>query len=141
GVVDAFYSGYERLAGIDWGFLVKLDGDLDFEDDYFERCLARFAKQPDLGIGGGVIYSQVGGQLKEEEHPAFHVRGATKIYRRACWEQIGGLLRVPGWDTLDEVKANQLGWHTGSFPEVRIVQQRFTGEGGGQWPTWVKNGR
>ena len=24
---------------------------------------------------------------------------------------------------------------------MRIVQQRFTGDGGGQWETWVKNGR
>ena len=141
GVVDAFYAGFERLAGMEWDFLVKLDGDLDFESDYFERCLAHFAQRPDLGIGGGVIYSRIGGLLREEEHPAFHVRGATKIYRRACWDQIGGLLRVPGWDTLDEVKANQLGWRTASFPDVRIVQQRFTGDGGGQWQTWVKNGR
>src|SRR5262245_19548522 len=31
GVVDAFYAGFERLVGMDWDFVVKLDGDLDFE--------------------------------------------------------------------------------------------------------------
>ena len=38
------------------------------------------------------------------------MRGATKIYKRDCWEAIGGLWVAPGWDTIDEVKANMLGW-------------------------------
>lgn len=146
GVIDAFYAGLEALeaggrGASDWELLVKLDGDLSLDPDYFERCLARFRRDPGLGIGGGVIYSRAGGELRKERHPAFHVRGATKIYRRTCWEAIGGLLHVPGWDTLDEVKANQLGWRTATFDDIRLVQLRFTGDGGGQWSTWVKNGR
>ncbi len=143
GVMEAFYSGYDALpasAGA-WEYLVKLDGDLEFEPDYFRRCLTRFAENPRLGIGGGVIYNDIAGKLVLERHPDFHVRGATKIYRRACWEAIGGLLRVPGWDTLDEVKASMLGWETGSFREISLIQKRFTGDAAGQWSNWVKNGR
>src|SRR6185369_4446353 len=70
----------------------------------------------------------------------FHVRGATKIYRRACWEAIGELVKAPGWDSLDEIKANMLGWRTYTFRDVKIHQRRNTGEADGSWRNWVKNG-
>lgn len=140
GVMEAFEDGLSVLT-CGWNYLVKLDGDMSFEPDYFERCLAKFDADERLGIGGGVIYNKLAGGLQLERHPRFHVRGATKIYRRECWEAIGGLKSVPGWDTLDEVKANMLGWKTSSFPDVSLVQLRFTGDGSGQWSTWNKNGR
>jgi poly-beta-1,6-N-acetyl-D-glucosamine synthase len=142
GVIDAFYDGYSQIRSADWEFVVKLDGDLSFAPGYFERCLARFQKDPKLGIGGGTVCKEVNGQLTPEStvDPAFHVRGATKIYRRQCWEQIGGLIRVPGWDTVDEVKANMLGWATYSFPDIQIHHHRPAGEAQGVWKNWVKNG-
>jgi hypothetical protein len=72
--------------------------------------------------------------------PLFHVRGATKIYRRACWDAIGGLIKSTGWDTLDELKANMLGWQTGSFKDLKLVQHRPTGKADGTWRNYVKNG-
>jgi len=141
GVMEAVYAGVEQVRSADWEYLVKLDCDLEFEPDYFERCLREFDRDEKLGIAGGVIYNRIDDKLVLEQHPKFHVRGATKIYRRPCWEAIGGLHRVPGWDTLDEVKANQLGWSTRSIPEAELVQYRFTGDAAGQWSNWVKNGR
>jgi hypothetical protein len=82
------------------------------------------------------------GEIVEESHdPAFHVRGATKIYRAACWKDIGELIRSAGWDTFDEVKANMLGWTTGTFKDVRAIQNKLTGSADGSWKNWVKNGR
>ena len=54
GVVEAFEDGYASLRPADWEFLVKLDGDLSFDPDYFETCLARFADEPQLGVAGGL---------------------------------------------------------------------------------------
>jgi len=140
GVVEAFYEGYQHLSPDDWDFIVKLDGDVSFPKDYFERCLAAFADDPRLGIGGGVICHRVDNRLEVESNPRFHVRGACKIYRRACWEGIGGLYQVPGWDTVDEVKANMLGWDTRTFPELKVTHYRFTGAAAGPWSNAVKNG-
>jgi poly-beta-1,6-N-acetyl-D-glucosamine synthase len=143
GVMDAFYAGLELVTGREWEFLVKLDADVSFDPTYFERCFEHFEAQPRLGIAGGTVCQQIGDRLEPESKvdPAFHVRGATKIYRRACWEQIGGLIREPGWDTVDELKANMLGWKTLTFPEVRLVHHRFTGKAYGTWNDWVKGGR
>jgi glycosyltransferase involved in cell wall biosynthesis len=141
GVVDAFNDGYRALDGSDWEFVVKFDGDLTFDPDYFEKCIDEFTRDPKLGVGGGVICYVENGVKRFEEVPAFHVRGATKIYRKPCWTAIGGLLAAPGWDTMDEVKANSLGWSTRSFPHLHLIHERETGSADGLWPTLVKYGR
>jgi len=143
GVIEAFQDGYAALGCRDWDFIVKLDGDLSFGPDYFEKCLAYFEREPRLGVGGGVIYNVMeDGALKFDwQGPAFHVRGATKIYRRACWEDIGGLWPAPGWDTLDELKASMRRWVTRSFESVLLLQHRCTGAADGRWRNLVKNGK
>lgn len=142
GVIEAFYEGFSLCKEIPWKFLVKLDGDLSFPGDYFEACLNRFAENAKLGIGGGTICRLEHGDLTAETHgdPRFHVRGATKIYRRECWDQIGGLLKAPGWDTIDELKANMLGWQTVTFSDLKLHQHKDTGSADGAWRNWVKNG-
>ena len=97
--MDAFHAGLDRLTKMPWDFLVKLDGDLSFEPEYFARCLAHFAAESALGIGGGTVcLREPDGRLRVESvgDPPFHVRGATKIYRRACWEQIAQQPSHPG---------------------------------------------
>jgi biofilm PGA synthesis N-glycosyltransferase PgaC len=142
GVIEAFYEGFRRLNVADWEYLVKFDGDLSFDPDYFKACLGEFVRNPRLGIGGGTICGRVDGELVEESKgdPRFHVRGATKIYRRVCWEALGGLVRLPGWDTIDEVKANMLGWETYTFANLKLAHHRHAGDADGAWKNWVKNG-
>jgi poly-beta-1,6-N-acetyl-D-glucosamine synthase len=140
GVMEAFYDGYAAIEHKDWDFLVKFDGDLSFQPDYFEKCFEYFRREPKLGIGGGEIQHDIGGQVKVEKNPRFHVRGATKIYKRDCWEAIGGLWRASGWDTIDEVKANMLGWKTYAFPDLPLLHHRLTGMGEGLLRDRVKHG-
>lgn len=140
GVMEAFYDGYKSLQCNDWDFIVKLDADLSFSPDYFEKCFEHFQREPKLGIGGGEIHHNINGKLTLEENPRFHVRGATKIYKRGCWEDIGGLWPAPGWDTIDEVKANMLGWKTFSFPELPLVHHKLTGAADGWARDRVKHG-
>ena len=142
GGVEAFYDGYAHIPPQPWDFLVNLDADLSFAPDFFERCLEKFADDPKIGIGGGLICQQVDGNLvcESPSDPSFHVRGATKIYRHACWVAIGGLLRAPGWDTIDELKANMLGWTTRTFKDVPLKHHRYTGSADGTWKNYVRFG-
>jgi biofilm PGA synthesis N-glycosyltransferase PgaC len=142
GVMAAFYAGIKSLGAESWQYLVKLDGDVTFERDYFENCFAHFAAEPRLGIAGGLICNSVNGSLcpESKEDPPFHVRGATKIYRYECWQAIGGLIQVAGWDTVDELRANMLGWTTRTLPDIPIVHHRPAGGAYGAWSNWIKNG-
>ena len=142
GVIEAFYNGYNQLSSKDWDYIVKLDGDLSFDPDYFEKCFSLFADDAALGIGGGTVFNTKNDQLVVDSvgDPPFHVRGATKIYHRGCWEKISPLIQYPGWDTIDEVKANCYGWTTRTFPDIELIQNKPTGGADGHWRNWFKNG-
>jgi glycosyltransferase involved in cell wall biosynthesis len=141
GVMEAFHTGLNEAQRFEWDFLVKLDGDLVFRPDCFAASLAQFARDPLLGIGGGTIAIRKGRRTSPEyRDPLFHVRGPCKIYRKACWESIDGLIRAPGWDTFDLIKAQSKGWRTKTFPEVQLIHLRPTGGAYGSWANWVKNG-
>ena len=81
GVMEAFNAGYAALSCRAWDFIVKLDGDLEFETDYFKKCFQRFEKEPQLGVGGGVFTmlcstapnssSRVGHRFMFEAQPRF----------------------------------------------------------------------
>jgi len=141
GIIEAFYDGFNQLACQDWDFMCKLDGDLSFEPDYFESAFKRFQQNSRIGIGGGVLYHHEDEKVVFEKHPVFHVRGGVKIYRRACWDAIDGLWVGPGSDTVDEVKANMLGWTTTSFTDLHLHHHRFTGASWGRWGGLVKDGK
>lgn len=143
GVMDAFHAGLPVIEHLGWDYVVKLDADLSFVSDYFEQCMARFEAQPGLGIGGGTICALVDGAEHVEfpGDPRFHVRGATKIYRRACWNQITPLIKAAGWDTIDEIRANYFGWQTATFADLRLVQHKATGSADGSWANSFKNGK
>ncbi len=142
GVIEAFYAGFSMVQDEQWDFVVKLDGDLSFAPTYFEQCFAIFAAEKKLGIGGGTVCQLSDGRQEIDAvgDPPFHVRGATKIYRRGCWDAIAPLIKAPGWDTVDEVKANLHGWTTRTFPEVTLIQHKPTGGADGTWRNSFKNG-
>lgn len=138
--IKAFYQGLSALDVKEWDYIVKLDGDLSFEKDYFENCFMRFHDKPKLGIGGGVILNVSDDKLIPEKHPLFHIRGATKIYKRECWEAIGGIVVSQCYDTVDEVRANMMGFQTRSFTDIELIHHRYTGSAYGKWGSSVKNG-
>jgi poly-beta-1,6-N-acetyl-D-glucosamine synthase len=111
----AFNVGLRDVALDEFDFIVKLDGDLAFGPDYFASLLDEFERDETLGIAGGQFFMVHGGKTILEWNPENHVRGATKIYRTACFRDIRGIESVYAWDTLDELRAQMAGWTTRSF--------------------------
>ena len=145
GVIRAFKYGYDKIEYPDhWAYIVKLDGDLRIDSDrYFEGIFGEFEANPKLGIAGGVCYFMDDGVKHIDDHPMWHVRGATKIYKRQCYFDIGGLLPVLGWDGIDAYSAMYHGWETQTFPEYEIEHFVQTGckvEEGGSTYRFVKWG-
>ena len=110
-----------------WEFISKIDADLTLPDDYFEKLFARFDDDPQLGIGGGACYVRHDERLELEWVAADHTRGALKTYRRPCWEAMGGIRPVNGWDGVDTILAQMHGWQTRHFEELRVEHHRPTG--------------
>jgi len=127
GVVNVFYKGFEALSFKEWDFLVKLDCDLSFEQDYFETLLKRFDQDPNLGIASGCIYNVIGGKLIKEKSQEDHPFGASKMYRRECFEEIGGIKRIPGWDLADLLAAQMKNWSTRCYFDVVVAHYKIGG--------------
>lgn len=130
GIVDAFYKGKEQLQEKDWEYIVKLDCDLSFEPTYFENIYNEFSKNKSLGIASGKTYLPIDGNtknLKLEWCPDTSARGASKIYKRNCFEDIGGIRKERGWDTLDNIAAMVEGYEVRSFGHYQIIHYRPIG--------------
>ena len=142
GVMEAFYVGYNHIKNIeDHEYIVKLDGDLEFQANYFESLFKEFEKNSKLGIASGVCMIERKGAWEREKHPEYHVRGPSKVYKKACWKDIGGLIRRKGWDTIDEMKALSLGWETKSFRNLPIIHYKPTGYNTGAYKWAIMGGK
>lgn len=131
GVVEAFYDGFSNIKNKDYDFIVKLDGDISFEESYFEEIFKRFSENPRLGIASGNTFCLDKGKLVLEDCHEDHTRGASKVYRKKCFEQIGGLKSTLGWDIIDELQAQMFEWQTKNYRELVIVHHRKMGSRGG----------
>jgi glycosyltransferase involved in cell wall biosynthesis len=127
GVVRVFEAGFDQISVQDWEYVVKLDCDLKFEPTYFEEILKRFANDPNLGIASGCTYAPKENELIREPAQEDHPVGPSKIYKRECWEQTGGMLPVPGWDLADLLAAQMNGWQTKCFFDLKLIHYRQTG--------------
>lgn len=110
-VIKAFNYGLAQVDYNNYDFISKLDADLEFPSDYFEKVLTAF-KNKKIGLSGGKIQEYRGESWKVIPQASYHIRGALKTYRKECFVEIGGLMPVLGWDGLDEMKAFYYGWQS-----------------------------
>jgi glycosyltransferase involved in cell wall biosynthesis len=139
-IVRAFKAGLRRLESPP-EVVVKLDADVSMPADYFERVLAAFTRDEQLGITGGTCYELDGGEWRPIHVTANAVRGASRCYRRECLEAVSPLEERMGWDGLDELKASVLGWRTGQLSDVPFYHHRAVGERDGlPGARWFRQG-
>jgi biofilm PGA synthesis N-glycosyltransferase PgaC len=121
-------------------FVVKVDADVSFEPDFFKRLLGEFATDPTLGIASGTCHELVKGQWRPYHVARSHVRGATRTYRRACFEDVAPLAERIGWDGVDEARAHLHGWRTGCIPTLPFYHHRALGARDGGRRAWAAQG-
>lgn len=130
GVIEAFYAGLDSIRVDDYAFVGKLDLDLELPKTYFETLLRRFETDPWLGAFSGKVYLRLeDGTLEPERMGDENAIGAAKFYRVRCFNDIGGFVRMPGWDIIDGHLCRRNDWITGSSddPCMRIVHLRRMG--------------
>jgi glycosyltransferase involved in cell wall biosynthesis len=127
--VRAFNTGLECVKDLKFDFIGNLDADMSFEPDYFQNLLQQFELNPKLGIGGGMVHTTIDGKFVSQEVALDSVAGAVQLFRRKCFEQVGGYRAMPlgGIDAAAEVAARMHGWQTRTFPELVTREHRFTG--------------
>jgi poly-beta-1,6-N-acetyl-D-glucosamine synthase len=125
-VAQAFVAGVELLEQTP-DVVVKVDADITFAPEYFERLLAEFEADPKLGIASGTCYELEDGTWRPKHVTGGRVRGASRAYRWACLQEVLPLENRPGWDGIDDLKAVARGWRTASFAALRFDHHRKLG--------------
>lgn len=126
-VIRAFQKGFEALDD-NFDIIIKLDADLILPNDYFEKIVQTFQSNPRIGMVGGFAYIRKNGEwILENLTDKDHIRGAFKAYRKACFEEIGGLQPAMGWDTVDELLCRYYNWQIVTLPELKVKHLKPTG--------------
>jgi glycosyltransferase involved in cell wall biosynthesis len=126
-VIQAFNKGLPLLQN-NFDIIVKLDADLILPTNYFETIIQHFLVDKTVGMAGGFAYIEKNSEwILENLTDKTHIRGAFKAYRKACFDQIGGLQPEMGWDTADELLARFYGWKIVTNENLHIKHLKPTG--------------
>jgi glycosyltransferase involved in cell wall biosynthesis len=133
GKVHAFNAGLERARGLELDIIGNLDADLSFDPDYLAFLMQRFFHDRMLGVAGTPFIEDDGyDSALDSFEGENHVAGGCQLFRRQCFEDIGGYVPNPagGIDWIAVTTARMKGWKTRSFPEKRFHHYRPLGTAG-----------
>jgi len=130
GKVTAFNAGYERVKHLTYDIIGSLDADISFDPEYFGFLVEKFVHNPKLGVAG-TPFREGKSQYDYRFSSIDHVSGACQLFRRQCFEAIGGYIPIQGGgiDVVAVVTARMNGWQTRSFPEKVCLHHREMGSG------------
>ncbi|MGA7646277.1 MAG: glycosyltransferase family A protein [Terriglobales bacterium] len=125
GKVLAFNAGYAKTKDLSPDIVGNLDGDVSFEPDHFQYLLSKFAENPDLGVGGSP-FREGSQQYDYRFSNVENVWGGCQLFRRECYEAIGGYRPVKGGgiDHIAVVSARMKGWKTRTFTDKVCIHHR-----------------
>ena len=129
----SFNAGYDRIKGADFDLIGNLDADITFEPDYYEFLLTRFAAMPRLGVAGTPFVEDAAHPERHsyahESANLEHVSGACQLFRRKCFEEVGGYVPIKGGgiDWMAVTTARMKGWQTRTFVEKTCFHHRKMG--------------
>lgn len=130
GKVYAFNAGFARVRELTYDVIGSLDGDITFADDYISFLLQKLTENPLLGVTG-TPFREENQQYDYRFTSIEHVSGACQLFRRECFEAIGGYvpLKVGGIDLVAVLTARMKGWQTRTFIEKTCVHHKKTQSG------------
>jgi glycosyltransferase involved in cell wall biosynthesis len=132
---NCFKAGYERLKDVEYDAIANLDADITFEPEYCEFLLGKLAANPNLGVVGTPFVedaSQMGKHTYAHGSANLnHVSGACQMFRRKCFEEVGGYIPIKGGaiDWIAVTTARMKGWQTRTFLEKACLHHRKLGTG------------
>lgn len=107
--------------------VIKMDADIDFDDTYCDRLIARFEADPMLGIASGTCMEQEHGVWVRRSKAESTVWGASRAYRWNCVLDLFELEPCMGWDGLDELRVQLRGMKTKTFLDLPFRHNRPEG--------------
>jgi biofilm PGA synthesis N-glycosyltransferase PgaC len=129
GKAHAFNAAYETVKCLEFDVIGNLDADISFAEDHFEFLLSKFPENPGLGVVGAIFTEDGYSSGADSFAGRKHVSGHCQLFRRQCWEEIGGYFphRAGGVDWIAVTTARMKGWQTETFREKPCRHHRKMG--------------
>lgn len=147
---------------ISYDYVALVDADNILENDYFEKLIYQFQKNPKLGIASGInAFIDIDVTLKEigianvmdsrlwdfvnSNKIKFQVckddipMGSARLWAKKCFDETGGYLFTHSPDSASNIKAKMLGWETKRFPNALVVERAGL-VAQGPWEGYKKRG-
>lgn len=141
--VSCFNAGYEKVRRDAYDVIGNLDADITFDEGYLESLLQKFAEDQRLGVAGTPFVE--GNESYDYRFTSVeHVSGACQLFRRRCFEEIGGYKPIKGGgiDWVAVTTARMKGWKTRTFTDMVCYHHRPMGTASsGKLMAWYKLGR
>jgi hypothetical protein len=104
----------------------SVDADASFEEDFFAFLLQKLADDPALGLAGTAFRETSGDKYDYRFVSIEHVTGICQLFRRQCYQDIGGYVPVKGGaiDRIANIAARMKGWKTRTFTEKTYFHHR-----------------
>jgi len=127
GKIHAFNAGYARVKDVRYDVIGSLDADISFDEEYFSFLLQKLAEDPELGLVGTPFKDRTAYDYRFVSIE--HVSGACQLFRRKCFEDIGGYVPVKsgGVDHIAVITARMKGWKTRTFTDKVCLHHRNIG--------------
>jgi len=122
--VNAIRKAVGMLDSVPYRYIGNLDGDVSFGANMYEVLIRRFVDRPQLGLAGGFIYNNIDGKLRPYFTNPRNAGGPLQLFRRECYEDIGGYVTYGHEDTIAGIMARMHGWKTGSFADLVIEHHK-----------------
>jgi biofilm PGA synthesis N-glycosyltransferase PgaC len=129
GKIRAFNAGYARLSDVGYDAIACLDGDISFAPDYFRFLLGKLGEDPTLGLVGTPYQDPFNAMYDYRFVSVEHVTGPCQLFRRECFEQIGGYVAAKGGavDRIADIAARMKGWRTRTYTDKVYLHHRPSG--------------
>jgi glycosyltransferase involved in cell wall biosynthesis len=129
GKVLAFNAGYAKVEEMRFDAVGNVDADASFDEDYFAFLLQKLAANDSLGLIGTAFRETSQGFYDYRFVSIEHVTGICQLFRRQCFEDIGGYTPVKGGaiDRIANIAARMKGWKTRTFTEKMYLHHRAMG--------------
>jgi glycosyltransferase involved in cell wall biosynthesis len=128
GKVYAFNMGYGSVKDLHPEIVGNLDADVSLLPDHFEFLLGKFFDDPALGVWGAP-FREGTAQYDYRYSNIDNVWGGCQLFRRECFEAIGGYVPVKGGgiDHIAVLSARMHGWRTRTFTDRVCIHHRVMG--------------
>ncbi len=128
---------------IEYEYIGLIDADAVIDEDFFERLMKEFEKDPQLGIASGSDGSDKlknAGKLVNATWVEDFPIGPARLWRKRCFEETGGYQETMSPDSVSNIKAKLRGWKIRRFKEIKVMARKHA-TARGYWKGYEQLGK